>query len=48
MARGSLPAGGGAEVDFRRVKISMDLKRLQQVKWNTVKEMVREFMKGEQ
>lgn len=47
-ARGSLPADGGAEVDFRRVKISMDLKRLQQVKWNTVKEMVREFMKGEQ
>ena len=46
--RGALPADGGVEVDMRRMKISMDLKRLQQVKWNAVKEMVREFMKGEQ
>ncbi len=45
--RGALPAAGGAETDFARVKISMDLKRLQQVKWSTVKEMIREFTKGE-
>ena len=45
--RGALPAAGGAETDMLRMKISMDLKRLQQVKWNTVKEMVRELMKGE-
>ncbi len=45
--RGALPAQGGAETDFRRMKLSMDLKRLQQVKWSLVKEMVRELMKGE-
>ncbi|MGN0854704.1 MAG: DNA primase [Kiritimatiellia bacterium] len=39
--RGALPAKGDAEADAARVKISMDVKRLQQVKWNTVKEMVR-------
>ena len=45
--RGGLPASGGAEADERRMKISMDLKRLQQVKWSAVKEMVRDWMKGE-
>ena len=41
--RGALPASGDAEADLRRMKISMDLKRLQSVRWNAVKEMVREF-----
>ena len=31
----------------RRLKISMDLKRLPQVKWHAVKEMVRDFIKGD-
>ncbi len=45
--RGDLPAAGDAETARRRMRISMDLKRLQQVKWNAVKEMVRNWMKGE-
>ena len=45
--RGALSAEGGSETDLVRMKISMDLKRLQQVKWNAVKEMVRDLMKGE-
>ena len=45
--RGALPAEGGAEADLRRMKISMDFKRLQQVKWNTVKEMIRDWAKGD-
>lgn len=43
--RGALPANGDAEADMQRMKISMDLKRLQQVKWNTVKEMIRDWTK---
>ena len=46
-ARGDLPAGDDGEAALRRMKISMDLKRLQQVKWSAVKEMVRDWMKGE-
>ena len=45
--RGGLPAAGDAETARRRMQISMDLKRLQHVKWNAVKEMVRNWMKGE-
>ena len=45
--RGGLPAAGDAETARRRMQISMDLKRLQQVNWNAVKEMVRNWMKGE-
>ena len=43
--RGALPAAGDAEADLRRMKISMDLKRLQSVRWHSVKEMVREFVR---
>ncbi len=45
--RGALPATGDAETDARRMKLSMDLKRLQQVKWSAVKDMIRTLMKGE-
>ena len=44
--RGALPAAGDAEADLRRMKISMDLKRLQSVRWHSVKEMVREFARA--
>lgn len=46
--RGELPAVGCAEADMKRMKISMDLKRLNSVKWGTVKDMVREWIKGGQ
>ncbi len=45
--RGALPVDGDADVIARRLKISMDLKRLPQVKWHAVKEMVRDFIKGD-
>ena len=45
--RGALPADGDDALAARRLKISMDLKRLGQVKWHAVKEMVREFIKGD-
>lgn len=41
--RGALPASGDPEADLRRMKISMDLKRLQSVRWHAVKDLVREF-----
>lgn len=44
--RGSLPAAGGPETDIERMTISADLKRLNMVKWHTVKEMVRKLIKG--
>ena len=44
--RGALPAAGGPETDMERMKISADLKRLNMVKWHTVKEMVRQLIKG--
>jgi len=45
--RGLLPAFGDAAADLRRLKISMDLKRLNAVKWNTVKDLIRDWLKGE-
>ncbi len=45
--RGALPAASDAETDAKRMKLSLDLKRLQQVKWSTVKDLVREFIKGD-
>ena len=42
--RGSLPASGDAEADLRRMKLSMDLKRLASVKWGSVKDMVRDWL----
>ena len=42
--RGSLPASGDAEADMRRMKLSMDLKRLSSVRWATVKDMVRDWL----
>lgn len=44
--RGALPAAGGPETDMQRMRISADLKRLNMVKWHTVKEMVRQLIKG--
>ena len=41
--RGALPAAGDVEADLKRMKITLDLKRLNSVKWATVKEMVREW-----
>ena len=42
--RGELPASGDPEADMRRMKISMDLKRLASVRWATVKEMIRDWL----
>ena len=42
--RGSLPASGDAEADLRRMKLSMDLKRLSSVSWPAVKDMVRDWL----
>ena len=42
--RGSLPASGDAEADMRRMKLSMDLKRLSSVRWAVVKDMVRDWL----
>ena len=43
--RGGLPASGDAEADLKRMKISMDLKRLSSVRWATVKDMVRDWVR---
>lgn len=43
--RGALPASGDAAADLERMKISMDLKRINSVKWHTVKELIREWIK---
>ena len=45
--RGGLPASGDVEADLRRMKISMDLKRLSSVRWASVKDMVRDWMRPE-
>jgi DNA primase catalytic core len=42
--RGSLAATGDDNADRKRMKISMDLKRLNSVKWHTVKDLVREWI----
>ena len=42
--RGSLPANGDAETDLKRMKLSMDLKRLSSVRWAAVKDMVRDWL----
>ena len=42
--RGSLPASGDAESDLRRMKLSMDLKRLSSVRWAAVKDMIRDWL----
>ena len=45
--RGALPANGGEESDTQRLRLSMALKGLQQAKWSSVKDIVRDFTKGE-
>ena len=42
--RGSLPASGDVEADLKRMKLSMDLKRLSSVRWAAVKDMVRDWL----
>ena len=42
--RGTLPASGDPDADLRRMKISMDLKRLSSVKWHSVKDMIHDWM----
>lgn len=44
--RGDLPADGGPEVDARRMKLSVDIKRLRQASWSDIEVMVRDLMKG--
>ena len=41
--RGTLPAVGDSEANKERMKITMDLKRLKQVRWAVVKDMIRDF-----
>ena len=45
--RGGLAASGDAAADELRLRISMDLKQLQQSRWNSVKDKVRDLIKGE-
>ena len=45
--RGELPASGDDAADMERMKISMDLKRLQSVRWAAVKDMVRDFIRAD-
>ena len=42
--RGELPASGDPEADLRRMRMSMDLKRLATVRWATVKDMIRDWL----
>lgn len=42
--RGGLPISGDGDSDALRMKITLDLKRLNSVKWNTVKELVRDWI----
>lgn len=42
--RGALPAAGDPEADLRRMKLSMDLKRLSSVRWAAVKDMIRDWL----
>ena len=41
--RGELPASGDPEADLKRMRMSMDLKRLATVRWATVKDMIRDW-----
>ena len=45
--RGGLPASGDAEAEIKRLRITTDLKRLARARWHDVKEIVTEYMKGE-
>ena len=42
--RGALPALGDDDADMLRMKITLDLKRLNAVKWSNVKEIVRKWI----
>ena len=44
--RGALPAAGDAEADMRRMKLTMDIKRLPSVKWQDAAELIREYCRG--
>ena len=46
--RGALPAAGDAAADARRLKLSLDLKRLATVRWHSVKEMIRDWLTSPQ
>ncbi len=41
--RGSLPAEGDAESNMLRMRLTTDIKRMRQVRWNTVKEIIRDY-----
>lgn len=41
--RGALPADGGPDTDAKRLKMSMDLKRLQHVRWSVAKDIIRDL-----
>lgn len=43
--RGNLPAVGDSEADLKRMKITLDLKHLNSVKWSSVKDLIRDWMK---
>ena len=45
--RGGLPASGDVEAEMKRLRITTDLKRLARARWHDVKEIVTEYMKGE-
>ena len=44
--RGSLAASGDADATARRMKITLDLKRLNAVKWSSVKEIIRDWIEN--
>lgn len=45
--RGELPASGGDAADERRMKLSMDMKRLASARWSVVKQMIGDFRLNE-
>lgn len=45
--RNSISVGAGADADLRRMKLSMDIKRLTGGDWNVAAEMIKDMTKGE-
>ena len=45
--QGELPARGDAGADMKRIKISMELKRIRQSGWSATAKIIEDIMKGE-
>jgi DNA primase len=45
--QGELPAAGNPETEAKRFEISYNIRRFRDLRWNQVKELIREIMKGD-